>query len=278
MSRKTSEGDEIGSEYQAACIASWKESGFSPVTVNSNAEILSDQVTVKTSVVRLEQDASSIYGKPYPFMTDFFEAISKSSNGVVAFTNSDILIRLSSDQQLALTQLKEDECIILKRKDVASLTSTEGKEYRPGYDFFAVHASRLKDIQAGAMAIGIPWWDHFLPLHLMLSGLRHVNIGACIFHLEHEERWDQKNWISVGNEFETILQESLTERYAANHALETYFDRADRARSNKGVEIKTRVRRELNFLTGRKKRREDAFYLNRLSNANILTIDEWRHA
>ena len=102
ISRISDEGVEIGSEYQAACIASWKDSGFTPVTINSNAEILSAHVVTEASVSRLKRDATSLYGKPFPFVNDFFEEISSSWSGVVAITNSDILTRFSVDQQRAV--------------------------------------------------------------------------------------------------------------------------------------------------------------------------------
>lgn len=276
MLRSSLGGKEIGDEYQSACIESWKKSGFRPISINSATELLPEYIATQCEVIRLGRDARSEYGKPVLFLKDFLEAISDVSDGVVAITNSDILIEFSPEQQRAIASLEEDECVVLKRRDVTSMESAEGEEYLFGYDFIAVHAGKVARINSGPMAIGIPWWDQFLPLFFMLTGQRHVDVGPGIFHLLHDDRWDWTNWIEIGSRFESILEESLRSEEISKREWSDYLAQIKRNRGESSLDIVGRIKRELKALLGLRSERGVIGRFHRLSETNIGTIDRWR--
>ena len=49
------------------------------------------------------------------------------------------------------------------------------------------------------MAHGVPWWDYHVPLQLFLRGV-HTRVvrEPVAFHLQHEERWDDRLWRRFG--------------------------------------------------------------------------------
>src|ERR1044072_7633021 len=77
MSRPLPDGREFGAQYQAMCVASWREAGFSEiVSINSRRELepqpqiydLAKSLGVR--VVAVDRDAAEQVGKAYAYIAD----------------------------------------------------------------------------------------------------------------------------------------------------------------------------------------------------------------
>jgi hypothetical protein len=102
FNRQSKDGNDIGREYAIKCIQSWRNSGFDPISINAENEPM-PQVIIdgKIKQVRLRRDATHEYGKPLINLDDFISTVCRTTDGPVALTNADILIRLqTSDRDL----------------------------------------------------------------------------------------------------------------------------------------------------------------------------------
>ncbi|MEM6387948.1 MAG: hypothetical protein AAF718_17110 [Pseudomonadota bacterium] len=277
LNRKNSNGNEIGAAYQSICLDSWITSGFAPVSVNAAAEAGELGEDPRFEKRRLHRSAADVYGKPIVFLEDFLLAAAENPTQIVAITNADILLDFSADQQAALRNLGRNDCVVMKRRDIERPDQRHGAHYPYGYDFFAMPARALVDISCGLLAIGVPWWDHFLSLFLMHRGMHSVDIGDGVFHLSHNERWDEEAWINVGAVFDQILQVSLDAyNVEKNQRLAEYLREVCDALNGFGVPWFTRLERR--FINGIIKRppSRDPFFLRRVSHLNNARIDSWR--
>jgi len=281
MTRIGRDGSDIGAAYQKYCMASWTASGFEPVSLNSVAErpMIEDRMHGTPGPVRhrwLERDAAGLYGKPVPFLGDFLAEIGENHSGVIAITNADIVTDLTPYQRETLRGLRRDQCVVLKRRDVRRTRSRSGHEYRGGYDFFAFHAEVLKGFSARQFAIGMPWWDHFLPLWLMFRGLRPVDLGTGIYHRLHEERWTPGIANDIARNFPRLLAESLALTGGLAPDFAAYGDLATNARSYAGLPLRQRLGLIGALLLEGTGASPEGLFQGRLSRLNVNTIDAWR--
>jgi hypothetical protein len=203
LTRKSSDGMEIGDQYLRSCIQSWVDNGFSPISINSVNEAFNETaLEMGVSLEQLPIDASTQFNKPLVYFADFISTICTRYDGVVAITNSDIIVDLDSETHRRIINLKPGECVISKRCDIHSASDRAGRTYDLGYDFFAFHTDDLKNYSSPGLVFGQPWWDHHLAAYMLLLGVNQKCIREPIaYHLKHSERWDNKNWLSIGKRF-----------------------------------------------------------------------------
>lgn len=198
ITRRNAAGEEIGPSYQADCIASWIEAGFSPATINARSESFSAEPPVRR--VTVERDASEITGRPHPYFGDLLSAIASETDGPFALVNADILIPPSAGLSRRVTSLKRGQMIFTRRLDVARVGAS-GKPFFYGYDFFAAHGADAAALAKSQLVFGAPWWDHFFPLAMHLHGCRLTQLEPTIMHLHHVERWDWSTYRKLGDRF-----------------------------------------------------------------------------
>lgn len=277
MKRFDAGDKDISDAYAMACVSSWIDSGFKPVTVNSRMEspcILDAHEDAHEAVEKrlLDRDARGLYGRPFPYLSDMLAEMRRHGPGVIALTNADIMLRLSADCQRTIRGLMPGQCVVCKRMDVDSPKALQGRPYSSGFDFFAFRTEDLAGLETGELALGVPWWDHYLPLWFYLSGKDRVAIGgASVVHLEHEERWDKKMWFSVGAQVLPMLSGQF-DRAAAAPRVAPYLTEASRAERVAGLDY-------LRYLKGQfsesGRRRNAKRGLLRLSRLNVRTLDAW---
>jgi hypothetical protein len=215
LSRTTTEGIDIGAHYQEHCIDSWMKAGFAPVSVNSVSE--SVPFTDKVQVIRVPRTAAARFGKPLVFISDLLRVASELSSGPIAITNADILIVPEFDLLDAIGALEPGQAVIARRIDITRPDDRDGVLFLHGYDFFAAHPHNLKQLPDLSLAVGIPWWDHFLPIALYATGVRvHLLTAPFLYHLNHEERWDNAHWCDTGVDYIKRMEAFLRRANPAN--------------------------------------------------------------
>jgi len=270
ITRSNKHGEDIGEHYAAACFQSWQDSGFRPVTLNAASEDLS-ALRLPATIDRrtLTRDAGAVYGKPLPYFGDIIAEMKRHGDGVVALTNADIMLRLDAEDRHVLRSLRPGQCIVSNRIDIDKPEDRAGKAYFHGFDFFALHTADLPDLLSDDLVFGLPWWDHFLPLWLYLSGLERVQISTgAVLHLRHDERWDAANWNALGQRFLNILSSHLERRPVAADRRAAYFAQVQDSPSPVGL-------RALRNLTRKGRARNRKKKLQRLSRVNEKHLAEW---
>lgn len=255
MSRLDANGAEIGEAYQRDCIASWRRAGFEPVSVNSANEA----PPLALRVISVDRDASAITGRPHVFLADLLAVAARESRGrSFALANADLILT-APDIVDRVAQLQPGEFMFSRRLDIDRIDQTQGTPYPYGYDFFAGHSADLEGLYDSGMVFGAPWWDHWLPIMMLMRG-RHIRqYEPTVLHLNHVERWDSSVWTRLGQRFVQAIRPDATDK--------TYRKRLDDAI--------TPPRRSLRFW---KRRPSDAEktkrMLHRVSDANLLFLDE----
>ena len=201
--RYSSTGNDIGAEYLYNCVESWRRSGFKSFSVNSSAESVTDILKeVGVTGLQVPRDARQRYGKPTVYLEDFLSSACLGYNGPVAIVNADIVLALSDADQLEIKNLQPGFGIVERRVDILNQDQRTGSEYLVGYDFFVFHSQDLLKVKSRFMAIGFPWWDHFLPIVMLTAGLKLMRITPnSVLHLVHEDRWDSSTWQLIGRQF-----------------------------------------------------------------------------
>lgn len=207
--RQNSSGSDLGPEYLAMCVESWRSAGFEPYTINSVNEDLGD-LPEQLGVSRLTtaQDARDLVGKPLIYISDFFDVISSVGEGPVAIVNADILLEIAPSAFGAFQRLKVGEFAFFSRTDIEKVEDRHGTVHELGVDLFVFHSDDLRQLDADRFIIGVPWWDHFIPVAARLNGLRPVAPeGVGVFHLIHEEAWKFDQWLDYGEHFWRLAKE-----------------------------------------------------------------------
>lgn len=214
MSRIDSGGFEIGDSYLRKCVASWSESGFDIYSINSLKESGSVPLIDGVRYVFLDRDASAEAGKPLVYLEDFLDAAVAGYQGPVAITNADILFSPGHSATELVSTIEKGIAVLHQRLDFHRLSSIdEGQVYVQGLDLFLAHSDDLKKVSQNPFVFGMPWWDHYLPISLMLNGvsIQCASTGK-INHLIHQDRWDFDLWYKFGCKFARCLDRVKLEK------------------------------------------------------------------
>ncbi|RPH92437.1 MAG: hypothetical protein EHM68_17215 [Lysobacterales bacterium] len=276
ISRQATDGTEIGREYALACIRSWRTSGFHPVTVNAEGEGVPEWASSEEiGRLTVKRNAREQFGRPLVYLHDLIAAARSLTEGPVVVVNSDILLEMNSAMQQRISNIRPGECLISRRTDIHDLDCRVGQEYARGFDFFACHSHDLAEYANHDFVFGMPWWDHYFPIHLFLGGLKSLPAAQPFaFHLAHEEAWERSSWFMLGNRFlDAVRSETLKNGENAPLAID-YARRRERALLGSDASLTTRTAIRLRNLTegGRTRNGIDAFH--RMSALNMAWLDE----
>ena len=210
FSRKDATGAEIGDAYLRTCIQSWKDCGFSPVTVNSIDEAAHPLIEeLNIDVVRVPRDAKAITGRPHVYLADILGAAYERCGKTIFLINADIELDISAVAQARLSAMNGNDALLAHRRDHSGEKSGAQATYDGGIDLFAFSRELIDGLDCGDLVFGMPWWDHFLPLMLQGAQAKFVDTSdIALWHLCHGGRWDKMNHIKFGKEFLKRLKTS----------------------------------------------------------------------
>jgi hypothetical protein len=202
-------------ELQLAAITSWKHHGFHVTSINAQSEIIDvGKQFPNVSVVTAERTGEKVAGKPLPFVVDLLRIASAQHPGadVVGFMNSDIILRPQANLASILADSGTSSAILLPRVDIPDLKSTAtfsptGREtYSIGYDGIFLPPRMIASIPDSLFCIGMPFWDYWLPLMLILQGHDVKAIASPVaLHVQHATRWDQSIYLF----FHALMSDAL---------------------------------------------------------------------
>jgi tetratricopeptide (TPR) repeat protein len=203
--RRNDAGRESGEAYQAMCVQSWLDCGFSVVSVNEDSEIRAlAKRHPHVTFVSAPRDARTISGRSNPFITDLLLAACAMPAATVGIINSDILLEPSPWWRSELPKAAASSTVIMRRYDATSLADSALIPMPWGFDAFFMAKTAAQDVARLSVpfAIGLPWWDIWLPVALAARGYvpRLLTQPHCL-HLLHQQNYMNKAWRFLGSQF-----------------------------------------------------------------------------
>jgi hypothetical protein len=192
LDRRLPDGTSCGPAYQRACLESWQKAVSKVVSVNFPEEIaaLADafpDVQFETAT----DDTGPILGRKLPSLADLFAQARRAEASHILLINSDILM-LRPEHFANLARLAPDAACFGWRLNVDDYRTRRGKPYKLGLDYFLMPVTALPRAAPPSMALGVPWWDLWLPLRLQLDGWRTLFVDVpLVAHQVHEVKWNQ---------------------------------------------------------------------------------------
>jgi hypothetical protein len=195
FSRKDTAGKEIGPKYLMACVTSWRENGFTPVSINRPDEV--DAVNALN--LPLEVFPASMreamwpdrYGPP---LGDLFDLLPETR---IAYVNADIFL-LQADLARALRGFDDAILIAARRADVVSLGADTFSPFALGSDLFSFNPASIPGVirnpHIRRFQLGAPWWDYVFPLACKTSVALTAIEEPLIAHQLHDDRWSEDVW------------------------------------------------------------------------------------
>jgi hypothetical protein len=212
-------GRAIDAEYQKLCLRSWSECGFRVLSVNHRDEIptLAAQYP-EVTFVPAERDASAISGRRTPYIADLLQAVVGTGEPVVGIINSDLVFEPSAAWKDGLPRAVSDAVVTGQRHDATSLIEGTFRKYYWGFDFFFFHIKAVPDLIDSAMpfAMGLAWWDYWLPAALSLTGRRVLTLERpTVAHLIHKEPQLDDSWRELAMRFATFVVQGAAKHRGA---------------------------------------------------------------
>jgi tetratricopeptide (TPR) repeat protein len=201
LSRKSA-GHEVGEAYQKLCVKSWIECGFRIISVNDGGEIESLAKTFpEVEFVRVDRNASSISGRKNPYVVDLLAALCDAPEPVLGIVNADIVFEPRPIWRQWLSRVDDKTLVTGHRFDTRSLVDGRLWLFHDGFDFFFFGKAIAGELADDAMpfAMGLPWWDYWLPLSRSLKGGHVLTLKRpSAIHLWHKSDGQMAGWRDLG--------------------------------------------------------------------------------
>jgi len=223
FSRRDRSGKEIGDKYLQACVASWKENGFEPISINRPDEIEAIAELGLTGTIPATMNEAFFPDRYGPPLADLFDAFPEDEQ--IAYVNADVFM-LRGNLAEFLQGKYDDVLTMARRSDVDFLGASSCKTFELGLDFFCFNPSRVRGVMADPnirrFQVGAPWWDYVFPLACMKSVPAHTLQEPIIVHQLHPDRWAPLIWNELGIHAGRALAEYFPEpfRYVLDHMSE----------------------------------------------------------
>jgi len=231
----------IGETYQRLCIESSIACGFRIISVNDREEIsqLSMQYP-EVTFVQADRNASEISGRKTPFIADLLTALSKTPENTVGIINSDILFEPSGFWLEELPQAVKHSVVLSRRYDTVSLSRSIPEKYLWGFDSLFFEKERISGIMENSLpfAMGMPWWDCWLPVALAFKGCEiRMLESPSIIHLDHGKGFNRRSWRYMARRLiEYIVRSSDTDESAIPPKLKPLVAKCRRITDFSGID------------------------------------------
>src|SRR5882672_99843 len=169
---RQSGGKGIDGEYQKLCLRSWVDCGFRILSVVDAVEIpdLSPRYP-EVTFIETKRNASPASGRRLPYIAELLSALSNAPEPITGIINSDLVFEPSSAWQARLPHLATKAVVTGQRHDASSILDGTFRKYYWGFDFFFFDRATADVLigQAGNFAMGLAWWDYWLPASASLK-------------------------------------------------------------------------------------------------------------
>jgi hypothetical protein len=207
-------GVEVGDAYQRRCVDSWAAAGLRVISINVPHEIAALSSRYPTiEFIAADRDAKAILGRATPFLSDLLDALARQSAPIAGIINADICLQPGQDWIPSIVRaLDREAMLIARRNDVPTLNGAEAKVYAAGFDCFFFKRSWIPGIARHRFALGLPWWDYWLPMAFAFKGLEIVVLKQSpALHLAHPDAYNDEIWNLMAREFVDFIVAAAAE-------------------------------------------------------------------
>lgn len=210
---------------QPGAIRSWLSHGAKVLAINTADEIDGLQGSFPdVQFVEARRTAEQLAGRPVPYIFDLLTAAKENSNegDTLGVINADIFLREIQGLKAFLAAESQGAVILGPRVDVpdksvfqtyrpASNPNTE-PTYSVGYDYFVMSRDIVDDFADSPFAMGMPFWDYWLPLTAYLAGRPLKTLKSPVaLHVQHETRWADTTYVFFHALIAYALEQSRTD-------------------------------------------------------------------
>lgn len=210
LGRVDEDGHECGLSYQQECVNGWLQLGVKVVAVNVAEELPWAHMSFpKVGLIPAPSDSRSHNrGRPLPYIHDLVQAAAvQAEREFCGVINSDIFLRDFETFWPTLKPLLKGGIVVMRRMEMSWPSKTQKGLYPFGFDVFLMDRRMGALIPESAFAVGIPWWDFWLPLIGFLNGFDlHLVQTPIAHHLEHPTKWDQDQFVEYGAQLVECLE------------------------------------------------------------------------
>jgi len=203
---------------QPASVQSWLDHGIKVLAVNTADEIgrLSESYA-DIEFVPTTRTAEQHAGRPVPYIYDLLMAGKNhtSEGDTVGIINADIFLRPQNNLKSFLMKEAEDSVVLGPRVDVAApadfqtYVPASDPSFSIGYDYFVMDRNLLDDFTDSPFAMGMPFWDYWLPLTSYLAGRALKALKSPVaLHVHHETRWNDTIYLFFHSLIAYALEQS----------------------------------------------------------------------
>jgi hypothetical protein len=184
-------------EYDRLCVQSWIACGFKIISLNAPDEIpaLASRYP-EVAFIPTERNASAVFGRKTPFIADLLSALAHESGDALGIINSDILFEPAAAWR-DIEEFVAERCVVTgQRCDTKSLAGGALHRYFPGFDYFFFDRAAANALASdpNPFSMGLPWWDYWLPVALVLRGYEIRCVARpAILHLAHESQTETRS-------------------------------------------------------------------------------------
>lgn len=224
---------------QVDAVETWINNGFTVHSFNCKNEIEFLQIHFpNVKFHEVNKTAIKESGKPLVYLVDIFTYFN-NRNLPFTLVNSDIHmsvkrglacrfayeLRAETPKVLVSSRVEiENEFQQFSNIDLNnSVTNLKyGRNYFMGFDLFAFNSSavnlvcvELSNENKNSYALGVPWWDYFLPLLFIKHGVdSDYLLPSPIYHKYHEAQYSKDLWMNYGvklcKNFELLSDDDLS--------------------------------------------------------------------
>ena len=166
----------------------------------------------EVTFIPTNRNASKISGRKTPYIADLLGALANASpENIVGIVNSDLIFEPGESWQNILSHAVKESVVLGQRYDTVSLSGAVPRKYFWGFDYFFFEKERIGELIESSLpfAMGLPWWDYWLPVALAFQGrdIRRLERPAII-HLDHGKGFKKPAVRSMAQRFISFVIQS----------------------------------------------------------------------
>ena len=234
-------------DYDRLCLQSWIACGFHVMAVNTSDEISSLSLRYpEVEFIPARRTAQSIFGRDTPFIAEMLSVLGERQESVLGIVNCDLLFEPDRFWSELPDVIDGKTVVTGQRYDLRTLSRGVMNPYFPGFDYFFFDRTAAQALSSAPQpfSMGLPWWDYWFPMTLMLRGYNLQSLTRpAILHLQHDQQVTAKTpaWRTLAREYsratlrDSDMRELEGENWDRLMNLCRAVDRADDARFEAGA-------------------------------------------
>ena len=187
--------------YQRRCIRSWIATGHLPKSLNPEHEIADlVQLFPEVDFHPAYRSTAPINHRPLVYVSDLIALGLEDSSERLAICNADVFF----EPLVPFTSGLPNELPIAysNRVDIERFAEVRTRKTFYGIDYVNMSKAFAIDLPDCVFALGLPWWDYWLPLEAIRKGIIPFNLkwdtAPLLHHLIHGDRWDPASLVYLG--------------------------------------------------------------------------------